>query len=508
MSMTHEERKKLRKRRQMKTNAVFLGIILLLVGLTVYLFILFPSTHFNQGVIINGLDVSRMSLSKAARLLEQKSLPELKLTVLGREGETLQVDGEDVDFGYAGRSMKEALKTIRKDQGFWSSLGSDESRELEIQPSINTNKLKRLLKGSAIAKADPVEPKDAYISRGEDNGFVIVPEVKGNELVSDDWMAYVEETVLEKLDSRQTEITVTIPDDFYVNTALPADDENLLETLNRLNEVAYHSLSVDMTGVTEKIYLKDVAVIGLDGRYTISEDLLRQRVHQLALDYDTMGCDRTIVLPDHRKITMKGSYEVDTYGFDLNEDQTYEILLNALNENKKKVKAKYYTIGQTRTDDGSLDIGGDYIFVDINRQKLYAVLDGKLLLSSDLVSGLESDPDRRTPYGIYGIWKMDTACSLVGTEANGTAWDSYVNYWMATDFHGNGLHDAVWREQFGKDIYKTDGSHGCVNLPYETAQLLYYNYNEGSPVLIYRSSQEESGSASGSGASSGNASGS
>ena len=132
MSMTHEERKKLRKRRQMKTNAVFLGTILLLVGLTVYLFILFLFLLFNQGVIINGLDVSRMSLSKAARLLEQKSLPELKLTLLGREGETLQVDGEDVDFGYAGRSMKEALKTIRKDQGFWSSLGSDESRELEI----------------------------------------------------------------------------------------------------------------------------------------------------------------------------------------------------------------------------------------------------------------------------------------------------------------------------------------------------------------------------------------
>ena len=72
------------------------------------------------------------------------------------------------------------------------------------------------------------------------------------------------------------------------------------------------------------------------------------------------------------------------------------------------------------------------------------------------------------------------------------------------------LHEALRElsEQFGKDIYKTDGSHGCVNLPYETAQLLYYNYNEGSPVLIYRSSQEDSGSASGSGASSGNASGS
>ena len=28
---------------------------------------------------------------------------------------------------------------------------------------------------------------------------------------------------------------------------------------------------------------------------------------------------------------------------------------------------------------------------------------------------------------------------------------------------GIGFHDASWRDEFGGDIYLTDGSHGCIN---------------------------------------------
>lgn len=59
-----------------------------------------------------------------------------------------------------------------------------------------------------------------------------------------------------------------------------------------------------------------------------------------------------------------------------------------------------------------------------------------------------------------------------------------VDYWMP--FYGNiGLHDARWRHVFGGEIYKTRGTHGCVNAPYNLAKTVYENIEEGTPFICY-----------------------
>ena len=68
---------------------------------------------------------------------------------------------------------------------------------------------------------------------------------------------------------------------------------------------------------------------------------------------------------------------------------------------------------------------------------------------------------------------------------NGPGYSSYVEYWMA--FNGNiGLHDANWRNEFGGSIYRSNGSHGCVNLPTEAAKLIYETVSYGYPVVCYQ----------------------
>ena len=52
---------------------------------------------------------------------------------------------------------------------------------------------------------------------------------------------------------------------------------------------------------------------------------------------------------------------------------------------------------------------------------------------------------------------------------------------------GIGFHDAAWRSRFGGTIYLTNGSHGCVNLPYSAAQTLYSNINTSIPIILYAS---------------------
>ena len=59
-----------------------------------------------------------------------------------------------------------------------------------------------------------------------------------------------------------------------------------------------------------------------------------------------------------------------------------------------------------------------------------------------------------------------------------------VKYWMP--FAGDvGMHDASWRSSFGGSIYKTGGSHGCINMPPSAAKTVYENINKGYAVLVY-----------------------
>ena len=62
--------------------------------------------------------------------------------------------------------------------------------------------------------------------------------------------------------------------------------------------------------------------------------------------------------------------------------------------------------------------------------------------------------------------------------------DARVGYWMP--FNGGiGFHDASWRSEFGGTIYKTNGSHGCVNLPKEAAKQIFLNIDQGTMVRVH-----------------------
>ena len=93
------------------------------------------------------------------------------------------------------------------------------------------------------------------------------------------------------------------------------------------------------------------------------------------------------------------------------------------------------------------------------------------------VTGMEGTP---TNEGYFYIYSKEECAILKGED-----YESYVDYWMPFD-GGIGLHDASWRSEFGSDIYLYNGSHGCVNLPYDAAKIIYENTDVGTPVLVHR----------------------
>ncbi|MCD8105300.1 MAG: L,D-transpeptidase/peptidoglycan binding protein [Lachnospiraceae bacterium] len=167
-----------------------------------------------------------------------------------------------------------------------------------------------------------------------------------------------------------------------------------------------------------------------------------------------------------------------TYGWSMDVASTASRLMEKILAGESgSMEAVWNTRGEVWNTQN--DIGDSYVEVDLTNQRVWLYSEGELLIESDCVSGTYDDPDRHTPEGVYTIYYMKSPAVLHGAD-----YTSDVDYWMA--YYGNyGLHDANWRSEFGGDIYLTDGSHGCVNLPDETAELIYKTVSIGFLVVTY-----------------------
>lgn len=125
-------------------------------------------------------------------------------------------------------------------------------------------------------------------------------------------------------------------------------------------------------------------------------------------------------------------------------------------------------------------IKGKYIEVDISKQNLkFYNKKGKVTLKTKVVTGIPTDQDRATVLGCFKVYNKEENRTLVGRD-----YQTPVKYWMPF-YKAYGMHDAYWRSDFGGQIYKTNGSHGCVNLPKEVAPKVYKKVDIGTPVLIH-----------------------
>lgn len=105
---------------------------------------------------------------------------------------------------------------------------------------------------------------------------------------------------------------------------------------------------------------------------------------------------------------------------------------------------------------------------------------GCIRTETDIVSG--KPVKGRETY--RGAWPIAYKASPFNLTSNEYGYDVKVNYWMPF-VYGQGLHDASWQSSFGGNRYKTNGSHGCINLPKDQAALIYNTIDAGYPIIIY-----------------------
>ena len=123
----------------------------------------------------------------------------------------------------------------------------------------------------------------------------------------------------------------------------------------------------------------------------------------------------------------------------------------------------------------------DAIFVSIYRQKVTVIRNGKFIADSACVTGKEGV--RSTKRNEFKVEYMQRNRTLTGTNYKGVKYAQPVEFWIRI-YGKTGFHSATYRSDFGGTIYQTNGSNGCINLPYNFAKTLYNNAYVGMPVYV------------------------
>lgn len=428
-------------------------------------------TVFFPGTLINEMDVSGLTVEQVKELIAS-GIDGYTLTIQGRGDFEAQISGEDIllhpEFDgtleqiVAGQNPLEWGMRYDKSDSYW----------IEAMMAYDKDKLTEEVSGLTCLNDDWMEaPKDAYMSEYiSGTGYQIVPEDQGRKADAEKVLKAVSDAILGLKDRLDLE-----DHDVYEKPQITSDDPELqarTESWNRYVDarVTYRfgSRSEVLDGDTIHTWLADDG----QGGPQLDEAKVSEYVAGLAKTYNTAYKPKQLKTSYGATVTISGG----NYGWRINQSAETAALVQILRSGESQEREPVYS--QTAASHDGNDYGNTYVEINLTAQHLYFYKNGNLVTQSDFVSGNESK-GWSTPAGAYPLTYKQRNATL-----KGEGYATPVNYWMP--FNGGiGMHDANWRGSFGGSIYKTSGSHGCINLPPSIAKTIYESISSGIPVLCY-----------------------
>lgn len=460
-----------------KVAIVLLSVLILLAGVYIGGMVFFAS-HYTYGTVIGGRDCSFKKKNDLYSHFQEEPVS-FVLELDGRDDRNLDIDSRAIVTGieYDLSGLDRYDGNIIKGFGWIKSSLHKRIIDVPLHIDIDDRMFTDILKGSVMFdKAGLREPQNAYL--GEYNSktgqFEIEAGDKGNIISSDRTLNAVRKS-LEAVLAGTDRITVDLDEsDCYKHALMSVNNAKLIQQRDRANRILSTKITYDWYGnwdVIDSSVIKDWIKIE-DNNASIDKEQVRSYIERSAGYYDTYGKElRFRTTGGQIKSIKRGNY-----GWYTDVDTEVDELVECLEQGGEIIKEPAHTHeGYAKGVD---DIGNSYVEIDLSNQHLYLYVNGRCTLDTDFVSGNVS-AGHKTPEGVYGVTYKTRNATL-----RGPGYESFVYYWMPYN-GGVGMHDATWRSKFGGEIYKTSGSHGCINLPLAMAKDIYEHVETGFPVVSY-----------------------
>ncbi len=462
-----QRRLSLRRKKKHRRILLIVGSLLAVAYLAVAVYFGF---HFYSGTEFYGIDCSYKTSQQVKDEASEK-LDEYVLQIRERDDRTETVSAQQIGLVFEDSESIDRMMKAQRSYIWPVMLLLDRAQIDSVAFSYDRGKAQQVVNGlTCMDNVRWIAPRDAYVGI-TDSGYEVVKEVMGTTVEPE----RTSQAVIAALDAGKSDISLE-DEGCYINPQLYSDDEGLNHDAAAMSELARAKITYDFGDRQEVV---DASVIDgwivklADGTFTIDESRVAQYVEELAVKYDTFGLTRQFYTSIGTIETLTGG----DYGWCMNQDATLTALLQALDEGYQGMMEPEYLYTAMSRDTN--DIGYTYVEVCISQQRMWCYKDGNLIVDTPVVTG-NPNKDNGTPSG--GVWAIDA--KMRDYVLKGEGYTAPVDYWMP--FNDDvGIHDMQARAQFGGTIYLSNGSHGCVNTPYEQAQTIYNAVSIGTPVIVY-----------------------
>lgn len=446
--------KKVRKRRRKKRIILGIVTIIAIYGLGMLMF----KTHLYPLTYVGNVDIGFYSPATAKEKLNL-NLAKHTVTILEKQGQE-ELVGENVGVYYDDMSIIDKYIAVQ-DYWHWPWKMFTKYVYKPIDVKVNEEKMTAAVDAlDIVTNKEIVDPINAGITYNKDKKcFVTIKEIPGTRLEKE---AFIK-GVTEKFRANEDFISL-LDGSYYVKPQYPEDHETVQAALGKMNGYLAGQTIYKDAGNEVKIKKSEMAgFIKCDEDFKVSIDKAAVKNYV-----------KTTVSKEFNSI--EGDIPSGLTAWRVNEKAETDRIIKDMKSGKtNKRKPVYAREGFDRTN---TNIKRTYIDVNISDQTMWYVENGKIMMSSAVVTGCVAT-GHSTSTGIFHIEFKQRNHLMV-------KYNSFVYYWMPYNTTvGIGFHDATWRGAFGGKIYQYSGSHGCINMPYSKAQQLYSLISPGTVVYVH-----------------------
>ena len=419
---------------------------ILLTGIVYGLGVIYSDHRFLPNTYVDGVRLDGQGLEKETTVTGKA--PVLTIAQTGLNGETVKQTLDLADAGYtAVYKVKDLLAGQDHLMWFKSLFSKTELTGIEKDASYNTSRLLDKIGELYCFKAEnSVEPVDAHIEI-QDGVLTLVPE-ENNHAVDKDSAQNEIIDAIKAIIAGETAGEINLTDNYAEAKVKSADIEGIFAQM-------VQDLSRKIT-----IKISNGNSVELEGKEL--KNLFTVENNELSVDPEKVDALVDKICDDNG---------VSNRDFILTSKLIRDLNDALAGKEDATISADWI---ETDTPSGITN----RVEVSLLGQTLYYYENNKLVFTSPIVSAAPGV----TPTGTFEVTKIDGESIL-----SGPTWEERVEYWIGFDPTGvhKGFHDASWRDEFGGEIYKTDPSHGCVNMPTDMVARLWDLVKLGTPVIIY-----------------------
>ncbi len=459
----------------MKRKGLVLGVAA--AALLYILAAVFFSSHFFPRTEINGYACQFKTVDQVKEMI-RKSCDDYELVLKEREEKEEKITAKQVSLRFVDDDKIDVIRGKQKGYAWIVSLFEKPVYENAVTITYDESAFMKTVEAlKCLKKENTKNPKPAYPSYIEEKGqFEIIKEELGTKVHKETLIEKIQNAML----SDQRELNLNDAG-CYVKPAFYSSDTAVVEAQDKMNRYISTEITYNMGYRKVKVDKNEIAKwlkVDKESNVIIDEDKVGDYVEWLGNNYNTCGIRRKFKTPENTTVTVSGG----TYGWRIHYQKEVEQLCKDITTGEKTEREPIYRQTAYERDKNGNDLHNTYIAISIKSQTMWYYKDGKCLLKTPVVTG-NTSKKMGTPTGVYAIAFKKRDHVLRGED-----YESPVDYWMPFyEYRGIGIHDASWRaaDAFGKEIYKTNGSHGCVNTPYDAVKNLFEMVKTGTPVVVY-----------------------